>query len=296
MPRFVFAVAACLLGTALINPAKADPAIWTLTDEDTVINIIGTIHLLPEETDWRSEAITNAFESADQVCFELDVEARALEIFGLTYSLGVFDGGDRLTNYLDEDQEAELREMAAIFNVPFTSLNVMKPWFVGLTLEQYFYEHMGLGDGVEFSLYPDVREQGKEICEMETAQEQMDALSGLALEEQLELLFQKPEGLDNAEIEDVLAHTKAELNDLIAHWLAGDVSAIGDLIDEEAGSNANFHEALLVNRNKAWVPRIESLLDQEGGNILIAVGAAHLAGKDSVITLLRDKGYKITGP
>jgi uncharacterized protein YbaP (TraB family) len=43
------------------------------------------------------------------------------------------------------------------------------------------------------------------------------------------------------------------------------------------------------------VPQIEALLDAPG-TVFIAVGAGHLAGPDSVITMLRDKGYAIDGP
>jgi len=82
---------------------------------------------------------------------------------------------------------------------------------------------------------------------------------------------------------------------MVADWLAGDVEAIGEIVTvEEFGSEA-YYNALLLDRNKNWIPRIEALLEGEG-NIFIAVGAAHLAGPDSVIKMLRDKGYAIEGP
>ena len=40
---------------------------------------------------------------------------------------------------------------------------------------------------------------------------------------------------------------------------------------------------------------IEAMLD-EPGTVLIAVGAGHLAGPDSVITLLEAEGHEVTGP
>ena len=54
-----------------------------------------------------------------------------------------------------------------------------------------------------------------------------------------------------------------------------------------------FYDALFLNRNTNWVPQIEAMLD-EPGNVLIAVGAGHLAGPDSVITMLESKGHTLT--
>jgi uncharacterized protein YbaP (TraB family) len=63
---------------------------------------------------------------------------------------------------------------------------------------------------------------------------------------------------------------------------------------EMMGSDA-IYNALLKSRNEDWVPKIEAMLE-EPGTVLIAVGAGHLAGKDSVIQLLRADGYEVAGP
>jgi uncharacterized protein YbaP (TraB family) len=53
--------------------------------------------------------------------------------------------------------------------------------------------------------------------------------------------------------------------------------------------------ALLTKRNKNWVPKLEAMA-RTGKPHLVVVGAAHLAGPDSVIGMLRAKGWKIEGP
>jgi len=58
------------------------------------------------------------------------------------------------------------------------------------------------------------------------------------------------------------------------------------------GESPEIENLLLVSRNRNWVPMIESLSKEEG-NLLVIVGAAHLAGPKSVISLLRKKGFKI---
>ena len=296
MPRFTAIATALFASLALAAPALSEPAMWTLVDEDTTIHILGTVHVLPEDLEWRSDRITAAFNDADTVCFEVDAQGRALETLGLTFENGTMKNGDRLVNHITDEQEADLRELAAEFGIPFTSLNVMKPWFAYLTIGEYVTDRMKLGDGVEFTLYPEIEASGKTLCEMETLDEQIGSLWRMSLEDQLDVLLYEAEDTEDLTIKEQVALGEEELNTLIKEWVTGDVAALSDIINEEASINAPFHNALLTSRNERWIPRIEAMLERDGGNIFIAVGAAHLAGDDSVIKMLRDKGYTVKGP
>ncbi|MEO1475632.1 MAG: TraB/GumN family protein [Pseudomonadota bacterium] len=281
--------------SGLQGVASAEPAMWTMSDDDTTINIIGTVHLLPPDTEWQTERIIDAFEAADTVCFELDAVGRALEVTGLSFRRGLMPSGERLTDYLNKDEISDLKELAAELGIPFPSLNVMQPWFAGLTVEQYIAAKAGFAEGVEFTLYLEVLSEGKNLCELETVEEQLGGLSGLSLKEQFAFMRASQAEYEDLKVEDLVSEYVAEFDNMVADWLAGDVEAIGEIVTvEEFGSEA-YYNALLLDRNKNWIPRIEALLEGEG-NIFIAVGAAHLAGPDSVIKMLRDKGYAIEGP
>jgi uncharacterized protein YbaP (TraB family) len=53
-----------------------------------------------------------------------------------------------------------------------------------------------------------------------------------------------------------------------------------------------IYTELIVNRNKAWLPKIEAMLASEPKEFIL-VGAAHLAGKDGILAALRKKGCTI---
>ena len=55
----------------------------------------------------------------------------------------------------------------------------------------------------------------------------------------------------------------------------------------------HVYQAILVDRNTDWANQIETLL-QGSGTAFIAVGAAHLAGDDSVQALLAQRGVDVT--
>ena len=59
----------------------------------------------------------------------------------------------------------------------------------------------------------------------------------------------------------------------------------------ELSSDKEFQTKLLDDRNKAWIPKIESAI--KVSPTFIAVGAAHLGGKVGVVNLLRSKGYTV---
>ena len=53
-----------------------------------------------------------------------------------------------------------------------------------------------------------------------------------------------------------------------------------------------LYQALVVNRNKDWLPYIERAL-QEKKPVFIVVGALHLVGKKGLVSLLKEKGYLV---
>jgi uncharacterized protein YbaP (TraB family) len=54
-------------------------------------------------------------------------------------------------------------------------------------------------------------------------------------------------------------------------------------------------KALLDDRNRLWIPKIENMLTEKH-TFLITVGAAHLVGPNGVPNLLRAAGYTVEGP
>ena len=54
-----------------------------------------------------------------------------------------------------------------------------------------------------------------------------------------------------------------------------------------------MYQRLLVDRNKAWLPKLEVLFARPRPAFVV-VGAAHLVGTDGLIAMLRAKGYTIT--
>ncbi len=55
--------------------------------------------------------------------------------------------------------------------------------------------------------------------------------------------------------------------------------------------NAEYHNAIIVDRNVYWMKRLGPELAK--GNVVVAIGAAHLSGNKGVLNLLKKRGFKI---
>ncbi|WP_340692702.1 TraB/GumN family protein, partial [Hyphomonas sp.] len=88
----------------------------------------------------------------------------------------------------------------------------------------------------------------------------------------------------------------AMLDALVDEWADGDVNGLGLLLaNPDMMGSEEVYDALLKERNETWAPQIAAMLETPGTR-LIAVGAGHLAGDDSVIAMLRADGFEVTGP
>jgi uncharacterized protein YbaP (TraB family) len=57
-------------------------------------------------------------------------------------------------------------------------------------------------------------------------------------------------------------------------------------------SLAPIYRKLITDRNRTMAQRIDELIKQ-GKPLFVVIGSGHLPGKDGVIELLRQRGYKL---
>lgn len=276
--------------------AKADettgpgvPAMWTLADDDTTIHIFGTVHVLKPDVEWRTAAFDEAFNEADTIVFELDLHSPEGQqaIGSAMLGAAMFQDGQTLSGVLNEEDLAIVTEAAKGLGIPMNAMDPVEPWFAALNLAnaQWMKDGFDPNSGVEMVLVEDAKEQEKSFDFLETAALQAGVFDNLKMETQIDMLV---EGAMTLNLSGSM------LDKLTAEWADGDVNGLGVLAaNPDAPGSREFYDALFLERNTNWVPQIEAMLD-EPGKVLIAVGAGHLAGPDSVITMLETKGHTPT--
>lgn len=266
----------------------ADPALWVVRDDDTTVYLFGTVHVLKPEMKWETERFNRAFSSSDVIYQEADMSDEIQQALGaIVPGLALYSDGRTLRDVLDDAAEKEVSEAAALVGLDMLSVDRMKPWFAAVGLTQMHMVKAGYRpeSGVETVITAKAKAANKELRYLETAEMQLRLMAGLPEASQIEFLVAGAEAIEDQ---------PDMLDDLVEDWFEGDVDGIGDLMsDEDAMGDGVVYKALLTDRNRTWTREIRELMNDEAGTFMIAVGAAHLAGEDSVINMLNDMGETV---
>jgi uncharacterized protein YbaP (TraB family) len=287
----LFAPIAALLAlaptaSAAKAPQVARPALWAVSDADTTIYLFGTIHLLPENTKWRTPKIDAAVGSSQQLVVETIVdEKNPMKLMQALTSLAFSPGLPPLAARVPEQKRAALADAVRKSGFPPQALDRMETWAAAFILLGNQFRDMGLkGDqGVEMILRDTFTGQGKPIGELESNLEQLSFFDKL------------PEGAQRQLLEGALdqtSETRDQFNAMLSAWVHGDVNAIARSFNRDLAASPELRQALLKTRNANWKTWIEQRMSRPGA-VMVAVGAGHLAGRDSVIDLLQRDGYRV---
>lgn len=274
------------------NPPLPEPdtALWRLGDEDTTIYLLGTVHIFPEGTRWQNDAIREAIDTADELIVETNDDAGVMKIFG-ALALRAFDATQPpLLDRLPEEQRPAvaarvdaLTEKMGVSRSFFDKLDTWAVAFMLTEIDEEEEEEFVFYSGAEVELEEEFGLLEKPVGELETWQSQLDIFDQLSAEAQIDWL--QSSLAENRNLDE-------ELDGVLDSWIAGDVETI-DMTDEIVGARSEeILEALLYRRNRNWVDWIVDRLD-EPGTILVAVGAGHLAGPNSVQDYLGKRGFTV---
>jgi uncharacterized protein len=268
-------------------PQVAHPALWEVSDPDTTIYLFGTIHLLPDNVQWRSTKFDDAVASSQQLVVETIVDDKnPAKLMSAMASLAFNTPNlPPLAMRVPPEKRAALTEAVRKSGYPPQAFDRMETWAAAFILLGTQFRDMGLKgqEGVEAVLRESFTSEGKPVGELETNLQQLSFFDKLPEKAQVALL----EGaLDKPE-----AATK-EFSGMLQSWSSGDVKGIARTFDREFAGTPDLEQALIRQRNANWTRWIEQRM-QAPGTIMIAVGAGHLAGNNSVIEMLERDGYRV---
>lgn len=274
--------------TAPSPAAEAEPkgpALWKVGDADTTIYLFGTVHVLPPDLVWRTAKIDTALNESKAIYFETDINPDPAKLLPFVQSIGMYPVSESLSDRLKPVDRTALAAAAEKLDVPMSMLNRMKPWFAAVNLSELMIANAGyqVDSGVERKLSPDAISSGKQVRKLETVEEQLGVFAELPEEVQIEFLMDGVRHMDEE---------SKTLDDMVKSWARGDTDNLDKImIQQDLAESPAVYQALLVHRNANWVKKLDELIKTEPGTFFVAVGAAHLIGKDSVIAQLAPLGH-----
>jgi uncharacterized protein YbaP (TraB family) len=238
---------------------------------------------------WRTPAVMRALDRAGTVIFETDlVQSKKSEVMQpLLLEHGTLRD-ETLEKILPEKVYADFQQVAESLKLPVAQLAPMRPWLASVLLGVQFIISQGYDPtkGVDQQVLAYAQQRKKKLGHLESAESQVRIFGDLPRAQEIELL-------------EVTLRQIRELprllDDLLAAYRKGDIAALERTLNLGLDELPALRNRILGDRHEKWLPQIEKLIAQ-GGNHFIVVGAAHLAGPDSLVTMLRAKGVTVEGP
>lgn len=265
-------------------PATQDvnPAMWMVRDKDTTIYLFGTVHVLRPGLNWLKGDIKTAFDASDELILEVQEPSDPTAMQATVNKLATNPQGVTLRSLLSPPVLTKYEKTLGTLNIPPVALDQYEPWFASVTLTTLPLMMKGydLNSGAEKVLTSAAKAQNKPLGQLETVEQQLGIFDSLGTKEQVEFLDVTLDGVPEV---------TTQIDALVDAWGKGDQATLDKLMNEGMESYPGLYDALLTNRNANWVEWIKARMEKPG-TVFMAVGAAHLVGKDSVQAQLAKQG------
>jgi hypothetical protein len=239
------------------------------------------MHIICADDAALSDSLKAVIEACDEVYFEINLSDMSDMMNAIKYMQ--MNDSKRLSDLLQPDEYARVKDYFAKHSsvLPFSMLERFKPMLISGLIEE-----QGLGcqttDGMELRIMKELKASNKPVNGLETAAFQAGLFDSIPYEDQAKELVKD---IDSA---DENKKVTRQLADLYTHQ---DLDGIEKLSDKDDSGMSGYMDLLLYNRNRKWARELKKLLP--GRCLLVAVGAAHLPGKEGGIELLRKEGYNV---
>ena len=276
-----------LVLAALVRPASAGGfdhgLLWKIEGAAARPSyLFGTIHSEDPRVTRLAAPVARAFEQASRVTLEVPLDSATL--VSLSAAMMFTDGRGLQAVVGDRLYRRAVQAMAG-YSMPELLVAQMKPWAVATTL---MVPEPTTGVMLDIMLYQRAVSAGKQVDGLETVDEQISIFDDMTDAQQVTLL------------EDTLANLSniGRQNDaLLAAYLQRDLGRLMELNEQSMNMGDRrladtLNKRAIVERNHRMAERMESRLRQ--GNAFIAVGALHLPGPEGLLSLLKQKGYRVS--
>lgn len=272
------------IGVFIVNQANAQELeqslLWKVEGDSIETSyLFGTFHLLPESDFELKDKVAQAFDAAEHVVMELDMDNPSMQA-ELMQNAFMTDGQSLdklLTKEEFESLDAYMMETA---NISLIQVNRFKPFFVSAMIIPSLI--VGTPASYEMTFVQRALNTNKEILGLETPKEQLKAFDGISYEKQVKELMRV-----TTEQKEMASLFKT----MIKNYKKENITKMYDLVVENMTDESQV-KSLLTDRNIDWVPKIGEFARDKA--TFFAVGAGHLGGETGMIQLLRAAGYTLT--
>ncbi len=257
-------------------------SVWKISDSSgKVLYLGGSIHAL-KSTDYPlPQEYARACDASNQLVFEIDPKEMGAAVGKSLLKAGEYPSGDSLKEHVDPRTYDYVRRFFGALSVPESKFAKFRPWFLAAMLQAPQLHGLSADLGVEGFLKKRARAKSKPTSGLETLQESVRTLSGLS-DRQSEAML----------LLSFIPSSRGTGDQLKDAWKKGDADRVWTISSGMLADVPSIADRVITRRNHNWVPKIDTFLHSDQ-TYFVVVGAGHMGGPDGVLTLLRQRGYKI---
>lgn len=266
--------------------ALAEGPVWKISKGDARLFLGGTIHMLSQADYPLPAAFDQAYRQATELVLETDLEKlQSPEFQQRMLKQMLLDDGQTLQDVLLPATCRAVAQYVASRGVPIDQLEKFKPSMLVIMLTTIELQRLGLAStGVDQFFMQRAKNDHKSLGQLESVEEQLAFLTSMGAGQDDAMVMHSLDELD--QLPELIQSLKAA-------WRRGDndvivKSALAPWKEEYPA----VYNALLVKRNRAWLPQIETLLKTPEVEFVL-VGALHLVGEDGILQDLAAHGYTV---
>jgi uncharacterized protein len=281
MLRFFFVLASLVISFVVNAQNLEKSLLWKISGNglEKPSYLFGTMHAVCEinfDTD-----VIKALDETNQLYLEIDLDDPKLQI-NMMKGMMMKDGITLSSLITKEDSIIVNDFLKANVGTTLKFVDKLKPFMVSSMFIPKLLECPM--KSIEMELVKISKEQKEEVFGLETIEEQILVFDKIPYKIQAEELVKTAK--------DNLIKDKAEFQKMLVIYEEKDIEGMIDMMTESENKiSSEFDDLLLNDRNNNWIPIIEKISKEKP--TFYAVGAAHLAGENGVIKLLRKKGFTV---
>lgn len=276
----------------LYSNTKTGSLLWKISGNDLKqpSYILGTFHLKSGEFLDSIAGAREAFENADQIIGEIEMNDMAAMQTHMQMAMLMLPDTTYRDLYSEEDYQFVNEQLTNLIGMGLNQLGSLKPAALNLTLSALIYQKLLQNPDPENTLdmfiQKEAKKREKEIKGLERMEQQTDILFNSSnLKRQAEILLCNLKNMDYIKNQALL---------ILHDYNNMDLEKLYSYIDDENNpcpESDEENDALLKLRNDEWIKKIPQLIKEKSS--FIAVGALHLPGDIGVLQQLENMGYSV---
>jgi uncharacterized protein YbaP (TraB family) len=259
MVNFMVAAALAAASPTLAQSAQqpSEPALFVVKDSDTTIYIFGTFHALDGKSQWFGDKIRDAFEDSNELVLETLIPENPSR---------------------DAQPPLGSRPLSITPSASFLATTRM-------AISAGRQQGMQVDNGADMILRHVAEAEGKKVEGLETLQLQINMFNQMPAGASPTSASARQSPAAAAEING-LSKAMAEMQ---SAWKRGDQSVFARMLSDLKAASPDTYRMMFTERNARWADWVRARM-QTPGTVFIAVGAGHLAGPDSLLVRLAERG------